>query len=591
MSSQNPISTPPLTSSSLPSAQTSLFHPPRSYILRTLTQTVLPIIMFSISLITATTVFIYSVVKQEAIPSKFIVGIYITMGIIVGIWCFLKFVFVCALRLRFGDLGMDDAEMGVRGGRGRRGRERGKMMVAIRARSGNARFSVRERRESERDVELSDSPPNSAIEEEGQNLRLGEEADEERDPGHGPRHTSQDSQIPQVQVTSPTPPELTDEPARLSTSQNRSGHPSFERNMQVAEKGVEERNSDHTHRDSRGSHTPRPQLRSPSPTLSTREPDGESTPQSHISRLSSNSLPQVCPALQALNRASTSRKPVPPISQDTPNQRGGITNTKIPSSRDRLRVQDPSPPSPRTSQTATHIETDDGSRDKTSQAFHSTQSSTPQDTNPTSTPQRRLDRSLERPLSSLPPLSANASPATILTHLQVPLQRSRSPRRNDISRPRLRPRTQMHDPHPQSEMPENNENNPLSSAHVSSSPTSTYKQGQDSAYPTFSRAPNGQYYDRNRNRNRNRNQNQSRNQTHNRAQTQNMNESQPLSNSPRQSNSRPQSNPQPNSHSHSQIHPQARFHPHSNFHSRPQSNSYSHPQPHSSPMPTHTPNP
>ncbi|KAF7905232.1 uncharacterized protein EAF01_005753 [Botrytis porri] len=106
-------------------------HLPRYSILVAFNTRLLPFALFTIFLITGTVILIYSVVDKRVIPSSFIAGTYITIAVIILIWCLSRFILF--LRDNFGELGVgvDEVETGVRGVDrvyigGLRGREREK---------------------------------------------------------------------------------------------------------------------------------------------------------------------------------------------------------------------------------------------------------------------------------------------------------------------------------------------------------------------------------------------------------------------------------------------------------------------------------
>ncbi|KAJ8057904.1 hypothetical protein OCU04_013086 [Sclerotinia nivalis] len=103
--STNPSTTP------LPTASTSLIRPPRYYMLTAFTNRLLPLALFTIFLITGTVILIYTVVDKKVLPMRYIVGSYITVAVIVGLWGELRVILF--LRRGFGGLGTDELERGM----------------------------------------------------------------------------------------------------------------------------------------------------------------------------------------------------------------------------------------------------------------------------------------------------------------------------------------------------------------------------------------------------------------------------------------------------------------------------------------------
>ncbi|RAL61605.1 hypothetical protein DID88_009643 [Monilinia fructigena] len=109
MSSDNQTTPSSSTRSSPPaSVGTSQVRPRRFYMLRAFIYRLLPLMLFTISLITGTVILIYAVVNKRVLPPKFIIGSFITIGIIVVVWCLLKTILF--LRQEFGTQGVDEAE-------------------------------------------------------------------------------------------------------------------------------------------------------------------------------------------------------------------------------------------------------------------------------------------------------------------------------------------------------------------------------------------------------------------------------------------------------------------------------------------------
>ncbi|KAF5869633.1 uncharacterized protein Bfra_010830 [Botrytis fragariae] len=114
---------------------TSLMRPPRFYMLRAFTNRLLPLTLFTVFLITGTVILIYSVIDKRVIPSNFIAGSYITIGVIIILWCLSRFILF--IRESFGELGVDEAEAGLQGVnrvhvRGLWGREEGRVKKCLR---------------------------------------------------------------------------------------------------------------------------------------------------------------------------------------------------------------------------------------------------------------------------------------------------------------------------------------------------------------------------------------------------------------------------------------------------------------------------
>ncbi|KAB8303737.1 hypothetical protein EYC80_005120 [Monilinia laxa] len=109
MNSDNQTTPSSFTQSSPPaSVGTSQVRPRRFYMLRAFIYRLLPLMIFTISLITGTVILIYAVVNKRVLPPKFIIGSFITIGIIVAVWCLLKGILF--LRQEFGTQGVDEAE-------------------------------------------------------------------------------------------------------------------------------------------------------------------------------------------------------------------------------------------------------------------------------------------------------------------------------------------------------------------------------------------------------------------------------------------------------------------------------------------------
>ncbi|TGO60692.1 hypothetical protein BCON_0033g00040 [Botryotinia convoluta] len=125
----------PSNNRSVSTAATSLIRPPRYYMLRAFTNRLLPLALFAVFLITGTVILIYSVVDKRVIPSNFIAGSYITIGVIIILWCLSRFILF--LRESFGELGVNEAEAGLQGVhkvhvRGLWGREEGRVKKCLR---------------------------------------------------------------------------------------------------------------------------------------------------------------------------------------------------------------------------------------------------------------------------------------------------------------------------------------------------------------------------------------------------------------------------------------------------------------------------
>ncbi|CAD6449859.1 e76b87bc-3ee1-4047-9bd6-c5298ff7b26c-CDS [Sclerotinia trifoliorum] len=112
MSSPNTTPTPstPTPPSTKPS--TSLIRSPRYYMLTAFTNRLLPLALFTILLITGTVILIYTVVDKKVLPPRYIVASYITIAVIVGLWCALRMILF--LRRQFGGMRTDDPERGLR---------------------------------------------------------------------------------------------------------------------------------------------------------------------------------------------------------------------------------------------------------------------------------------------------------------------------------------------------------------------------------------------------------------------------------------------------------------------------------------------
>ncbi|KAA8573629.1 hypothetical protein MFRU_001g04040 [Monilinia fructicola] len=148
------------SSSTLPSppasAGTSRVRPRRFYMLRAFIYRLLPLMLFTVFLITGTVILIYAVVNKRALPPKFIIGSFLTIGILVLSWAALRTILF--LRREFGTRGVDEAEAKMhrlrRLGAGKQGwsrkcwrwlRETGVLIGKWGARSEGARSPVRGR--------------------------------------------------------------------------------------------------------------------------------------------------------------------------------------------------------------------------------------------------------------------------------------------------------------------------------------------------------------------------------------------------------------------------------------------------------------
>ncbi|TGO27928.1 hypothetical protein BPAE_0034g00070 [Botrytis paeoniae] len=134
-SSTRPFASNPTNNRSHSTVATSLIRPPRYYMLRAFTNRLLPLALFTVFLITGTVILIYSVVDKRVIPANFIAGSYITIGVIIILWCSSRFILF--LRESFGELGVDEAEAGLQGVnkihmRGLWGREEGRVKKCLR---------------------------------------------------------------------------------------------------------------------------------------------------------------------------------------------------------------------------------------------------------------------------------------------------------------------------------------------------------------------------------------------------------------------------------------------------------------------------
>ncbi|THV50000.1 hypothetical protein BGAL_0169g00110 [Botrytis galanthina] len=130
-----PSANNPVNNHSPSTAATSLIRPPRFYMLRAFTTRLLPLALFTVFLITGTVILIYSVVDKRVVPSNFIAGSYITIGVIILLWCLSRFILF--LRESFGELVVDEAEAGLQGVnrvhvRGLWGREEGRVKKCLR---------------------------------------------------------------------------------------------------------------------------------------------------------------------------------------------------------------------------------------------------------------------------------------------------------------------------------------------------------------------------------------------------------------------------------------------------------------------------
>lgn len=129
-----PSANNPVDNRSSSTAATSLIRPPRFYMLRAFTTRLLPLALFTVFLITGTVILIYSVVDKRVVPSNFIAGSYITIGVIILLWCLSRFILF--LRESSGELVVDEAEAGLQGVnrvhvRGLCGREEGRVKKCL----------------------------------------------------------------------------------------------------------------------------------------------------------------------------------------------------------------------------------------------------------------------------------------------------------------------------------------------------------------------------------------------------------------------------------------------------------------------------
>ena len=132
---RQPSASNPANNRLVSSAATSLIRPPRYYMLRAFTNRLLPLALFTVFLITGTVILVYSVVDKRVIPYNFIVGSYVTIGVIIVLWCLSRFILF--LRESFGELGVDEAEAGLHGVnkvhvRGLWGKEEGRVKKCLR---------------------------------------------------------------------------------------------------------------------------------------------------------------------------------------------------------------------------------------------------------------------------------------------------------------------------------------------------------------------------------------------------------------------------------------------------------------------------
>ncbi|TGO59620.1 hypothetical protein BOTNAR_0159g00190 [Botryotinia narcissicola] len=130
-----PSANNPSNNHSPSTAATSLIRPPRFYMLRAFTTRLLPLALFTVFLITGTVILVYSVVDKRVVPSNFIAGSYITIGVIILLWCLSRFILL--LRESFGELVVDEAEAGLQGVnrvhvRGLWGKEEGRVKKCLR---------------------------------------------------------------------------------------------------------------------------------------------------------------------------------------------------------------------------------------------------------------------------------------------------------------------------------------------------------------------------------------------------------------------------------------------------------------------------
>ncbi|APA12581.1 predicted protein [Sclerotinia sclerotiorum 1980 UF-70] len=123
MSSPNPTpsSSTPTSTTPVPTASTSLIRPPRYYMLTAFTNRLLPLALFTILLITGTVILIYTVVDKKVLPPRYIIASYITVAVIVGLWCSLRMILY--LGREFGGIRTDEPERGLQMGMGLQGRE------------------------------------------------------------------------------------------------------------------------------------------------------------------------------------------------------------------------------------------------------------------------------------------------------------------------------------------------------------------------------------------------------------------------------------------------------------------------------------
>ncbi|KAF7882653.1 uncharacterized protein EAF02_006016 [Botrytis sinoallii] len=302
-----PSASNPANNRSPSTTATSLVRPPRFYMLRAFTARLLPLALFTVFLITGTVILIYSVVDKRVIPSNFIAGSYITIGVIIILWCLSRFILF--LRESFGELVVDEAEAGLQGVnrlhvRGLWGKEEGRVKKCLRWLMETPRSDGSKSPVGEFDVENHSSRNRREVER--QEPQLADEGVELRDFGiHG-----QDSRIASSGLALPSLERLSNVSAHLSKPQNHPNDPN-------TRSPVQPRATSHQQLPSQTQRTPAP-------------------------------APAPAP---------------PPPPQETKNHRVPTTNPTINTSHDRLTVHHSSPP--KSPQPISY--TNDESRDVTSQ--------------------------------------------------------------------------------------------------------------------------------------------------------------------------------------------------------------------------------
>ncbi|KAF7939692.1 hypothetical protein BELL_0666g00010 [Botrytis elliptica] len=212
-----PSASIPANNRSPSTTATSLIRPPRFYMLRAFTTRLLPLALFTVFLITGTVILIYSVVDKRVIPSNFIAGSYITIGVIILLWCLSRFILF--LRESFGELVVDEAEAGLQGVnrvhvRGLWGKEEGRVKKCLRwlmetPRSDGSKSPVG-------GYEIENHSSRNRREVERQEPQLADEGVELRDFGI---HDG-DSRIAQSGLALPSLERLSNVPAHLSKPQD-----------------------------------------------------------------------------------------------------------------------------------------------------------------------------------------------------------------------------------------------------------------------------------------------------------------------------------------------------------------------------------